>query len=196
MKYKSQTGSAHLVIIIILTVAVMGLLGFVFWQNFAQKKADTTPVSTTTSKQSPVLADMIEYPATIFIKSTADVSQLTNAPTSFKDFLVKTIDDFNADPETKKQDCHLEIGINKIYKQMYASGTWGYTGTGGCAASGFQSLWGIEHGVWMKMAGTQNDAFGCDDLAKYKIPSAIAGTTCISSGTSEKGGEIKAYNQL
>jgi Tfp pilus assembly protein PilE len=55
---KSQTGSAHVVIIIILVVAVLGLLGFVFWQNFIQKK-DTTPAVTTTTKT----ADTTNSPA-------------------------------------------------------------------------------------------------------------------------------------
>jgi len=45
-----QTGSAHVVIIIILVVAVLGLLGFVFWQNFIMKtpaeKAEVVATST------------------------------------------------------------------------------------------------------------------------------------------------------
>lgn len=42
-----QSGSAHAVLIIILVIAVVGLLGFVFWQNFLQPKNE--PVSTTNS---------------------------------------------------------------------------------------------------------------------------------------------------
>jgi hypothetical protein len=37
-----QTGSAHVVIIVILVIALIGTLGFVFWQNFFASK-DTTP---------------------------------------------------------------------------------------------------------------------------------------------------------
>lgn len=47
-KSQNQTGSAHVVIIVILVLAIMGLLGFVFWQNFIQKKATTTTSTTTT----------------------------------------------------------------------------------------------------------------------------------------------------
>lgn len=36
-----QRGNAHVVIIIILAVAIVGLLGFVFWQNFLNKPAET-----------------------------------------------------------------------------------------------------------------------------------------------------------
>ena len=38
-KLNNQTGSAHVIIIIILIAAVLGLLGFVFWQNFVTKPA-------------------------------------------------------------------------------------------------------------------------------------------------------------
>lgn len=37
-KTLSQKGSAHVVIIVILVVALLGVLGFVFWQNFIDKK--------------------------------------------------------------------------------------------------------------------------------------------------------------
>lgn len=37
-KTLSQKGSAHTVIIVILVIALLGMLGFVFWQNFVDKK--------------------------------------------------------------------------------------------------------------------------------------------------------------
>ncbi len=43
-------GSAHVVIIIILVVALLGTLGFVFYQNFIQKKEDAKTVSNATSE--------------------------------------------------------------------------------------------------------------------------------------------------
>jgi len=44
---KNQKGSAHVVIIVILTLLVLGLLGFVFWQNFlAPKNGDDSSVTT------------------------------------------------------------------------------------------------------------------------------------------------------
>lgn len=44
----SQTGSAHVIAIIVLVVAVLGLLGFIFWQNFINKSIvkDTTITET------------------------------------------------------------------------------------------------------------------------------------------------------
>ena len=52
MKKSYQLGSAHVVIIIALVVMLMGTLGWIFWQNFIQKKdgrvstADTTKTDT------------------------------------------------------------------------------------------------------------------------------------------------------
>lgn len=41
----SQKGSAHVIIVVILVVALLGALGFVFWQNFIQKDTETKPVT-------------------------------------------------------------------------------------------------------------------------------------------------------
>lgn len=48
-RYNREAGSAHLVIIIILVLVALGLLGFVFWNNFmrsdtTQETAETTEV--------------------------------------------------------------------------------------------------------------------------------------------------------
>lgn len=46
-KALSQKGSTHVVIIVILIAALVGVLGFVFWQNFINK---STPVNNDTAK--------------------------------------------------------------------------------------------------------------------------------------------------
>ncbi len=48
----SQAGSAHLVIIIVLAILLLGVLGFVFWQNFMNKPATTTKTDNTTQSVS------------------------------------------------------------------------------------------------------------------------------------------------
>jgi len=49
-KKQSQSGSAHLIIIMVLCVALIGALGFVYWQNFMQPKAsDKNVVATKTA---------------------------------------------------------------------------------------------------------------------------------------------------
>ena len=53
-----QTGSAHIGIVIILVVALIGALGVIFWQNFTQK--DTTTDHNTTSTTDETKKDTIE----------------------------------------------------------------------------------------------------------------------------------------
>lgn len=48
MKHK-QSGSVHLIITVILVLALLGALGFIFWQNFINKKDSTATTTTTTS---------------------------------------------------------------------------------------------------------------------------------------------------
>ena len=50
MKNKTQSGSVHVIIIATLVIAVIGLLGFVFWQNFIQTDESTTTKTITTSE--------------------------------------------------------------------------------------------------------------------------------------------------
>lgn len=45
---KKQTGSAHAVIIIVLVVALLGALGWIFWQNFVSKDDATENTNETT----------------------------------------------------------------------------------------------------------------------------------------------------
>jgi cytoskeletal protein RodZ len=52
-KNHSQKGSAHVVIIVILVIALLGALGFVFWKNFIYKEVETDKNSQqTTDNQS------------------------------------------------------------------------------------------------------------------------------------------------
>ncbi len=41
-KKQSQKGSSHLILIIVLMVALLGALGYIFWQNFMQSKTNTS----------------------------------------------------------------------------------------------------------------------------------------------------------
>jgi len=50
-----QNGSTHIIVIVILVIALLGVLGFVFWQNFTKKD----PV-TTTSEQKKTTSQPVE----------------------------------------------------------------------------------------------------------------------------------------
>lgn len=47
---KNELGSAHIVVVGVLVVALIGALGFIFWQNIIQKKDDTQTSATTSVK--------------------------------------------------------------------------------------------------------------------------------------------------
>lgn len=57
-KRNSQSGGAHLFIIIVLTIALIGLLGFVIWNNFISPKKTVvekvTPVATVKKETTPI----------------------------------------------------------------------------------------------------------------------------------------------
>jgi len=61
-----QKGSAHVVIIVILVVALLGALGFIFWQNFINK--EPAPKQTETTQNQP----KDEYAGWKTYKSTRD----------------------------------------------------------------------------------------------------------------------------
>lgn len=63
-KKQSQSGSAHFIIIFILVIALLGALGFVFWQNFIQTKTTenkTSSTSTSSTESSNEVVDNTKY---------------------------------------------------------------------------------------------------------------------------------------
>ena len=81
-KQKSQSGFAHLAIIIVLIVALLGTLGFVYWQNFMQTKTSNTAQKTPTeNKDSNVIAPVTKTPAVA--DPMADWKTYTNAQYGF-----------------------------------------------------------------------------------------------------------------
>jgi len=49
-RIKEQGSSAHIIIVVVLVVALVGALGFIFWQNFINKPAESTVQTTETTK--------------------------------------------------------------------------------------------------------------------------------------------------
>jgi len=102
---QKQIGSAHVVVIIILVVAVLGLLGFVFWRNFIYREPSTTQSSTSNTSQgvetktsTPVTkVDENEYSFTVvegFSESTEQQFTYTGSLKAVKTFLNKDGDYF------------------------------------------------------------------------------------------------------
>ena len=93
--HKPQQGSAHLVIIIILTLALVGSLGFVFWQNFVGKDSNTEAnVTAETSTDKKVVVDTEESEST----EVSFESKIGYSITVPKDFIVSaSVDSLSVD---------------------------------------------------------------------------------------------------
>jgi len=106
----NQTGSAHLIIIIVLVIALLGSLGFVFWQNFVKVK-DNQPVqnnqiSNTTDKSATASKTSNETKLT---EIAADDLVGTNLALKYPKTWTATHEDFST----------VEAGapiLNKMYK--------------------------------------------------------------------------------
>ena len=63
MRAKQQAGSAHVIITVVLVAALIGALGFIFWQNFVSKKsvASTAPAASTATGGSTQSAATDKY---------------------------------------------------------------------------------------------------------------------------------------
>lgn len=59
-KSLSQKGNAHVVIIVILVITLVGALGFVFWQNFTNKESSENKVEVTKNDQTKVVEEPID----------------------------------------------------------------------------------------------------------------------------------------
>lgn len=97
MNKKTQSGFVHLIIIIVLAVALIGALGFVYWQNFMQPKvSDTT--DTTITADTAVLLDKS-------ITENATGSNLTlNYPSSW---IVADSTSLNPDPSSSNERIYI-----------------------------------------------------------------------------------------
>ena len=81
-KQKSQSGFAHLVLVIILIVALLGTLGFVYWQNYMQPKvSDTSQKTPVVKKDNSEVIPIAKTPAVV--DPMADWKTYTNAKYGF-----------------------------------------------------------------------------------------------------------------
>src|SRR5664279_3384873 len=76
---QSQKGSAFIIIIIILAVALVGVLGFVFWQNFISKGPEAEVVPQVTKK-----SDNVQKAVTIY--NLESVGASFSYPSDWKKF--------------------------------------------------------------------------------------------------------------
>lgn len=118
---KLQTGSAHIVVVIILIIAMVGSLGFIFYQNFITKNADKKAESSSgTSKSNSDTNDDSEITYKTFTDSKYNISfQYPGTWTlgepeynrSTDPYYNRTMDVFNENGETVAS---LAIGVSGL----------------------------------------------------------------------------------
>lgn len=92
---KKQTGSVHLIVIILLSVALIGTLGVVYYQNFIMDtdKDETSLVTDETPSGNNVKTNPVVGPVTVmdeFMSSYTDHKKLASGDNSDSAFATKT----------------------------------------------------------------------------------------------------------
>jgi hypothetical protein len=186
-----QSGSTYVVLVVVLVVALIGALGFIFWQNIlvkptndSAKQAATSVSQKNTSSSTPAL-DMIDYGKGVEIDAIdqSNLAKLHDAPASFVSYMRQQLNDeaaFIKQSSGTPSECNrYSITIQKIYKQSYAVGNF----SGGCVG-GADEIWAKNNGVWVNAASTQDTYYVCGDLQKYKIPASLVDGKCeLGDGT-------------
>ena len=73
------------------------------------------------------------------------------------------------------------ISIKTYRVDGYASASdEGLFGDANCARGGNGALYALVQGAWRDIAATQS-GYACSDLAKYRVPATVAGSTCLDN---------------
>lgn len=105
-KNRSQTGSAHVATIVLLVIALIGVLGFVFWNNFLQKEGIVAPQKENQPKVENFCSSGENVAAENGIFCSKEIGIKFTVPSIFVNKLAK-IDNYEVfegslDPNTKK----------------------------------------------------------------------------------------------
>jgi hypothetical protein len=136
--------------------------------------ASTPPTRLTDPSRDPVPAPprLIAYdragsdPAEV--RTAADANNLAGAPDSFKEFIGRTARRLTG--SSTCTDGYVGVTVRRLRTDGYAVG-----GVNDCG--GYAAMWAIVDGDWKEIDATQ-DLWDCAVLAKYQVPSAIAGDSC------------------
>jgi hypothetical protein len=123
MRQKKQSGSAHLTIIIILVIALVGLLGFVYWQNFMQPKTIEAENNTATNT-SNLMAD-----GTVLLsKSITETVTGANLTLSYpNDWILTSSKSLNPDQESLNERIYITSPDTNVKVSLWS----GISGVGG-----------------------------------------------------------------
>jgi hypothetical protein len=82
MKHRqSQLGSAHIIVIGLLVVALLGTLGFVFYQNFVAKKEDNSTKQTTVVQTDTTATSQVAFNSSIYEMDHLKTWKMSDADT-------------------------------------------------------------------------------------------------------------------
>lgn len=105
MKRHNQTGSTHVVVAGILVVALLGALGFIFYQNFIVKNTSKTAnTSNAADTSTPAASNTPVQPATAKTACSEQEKLCFTYPVSWKATVGSTSKTFAKDGSTIKQD--------------------------------------------------------------------------------------------
>ena len=191
-----QHGSTEAVVIAVLVVALVGALGWIFWQNFVDKY-DAPPAGTQVANKDKDTVKKDDAKSALryvdfrvdgkdvtglILAAPEDVAKLDGASQKLKDFFVADmrksfpVYDFTTG-ESATQETKL-FTVDRVYGD-YAVGS--YDGSAAYMAWGPKNATGGIESV----AGTQDQGFRCDELRTAKVPAELVDGRCLAPDSDE-----------
>jgi hypothetical protein len=128
-KNKSQTGSAQIVIVIVVVAALVGTLGFVFWNNFLNKKADVAQTNATKAKVEESCAGTQNTAAEKGVFCSEELGVKVTVPSIFTNKLVKAANYEVFKNPTLNPDSKQSAGMSENVYSAAISGNDNFTFT-------------------------------------------------------------------
>jgi hypothetical protein len=163
----SQAGSAHVVVALVLVVAIIGAIGYLYWRQ--------------TGNQAKAQAN-VSFSQEVEVTGDTDVDELAGASVELKKFIVGRIDTLNKESDSEGFDCFNVVNARTVIQQKYAIGDIFTDGDNEECGGRSTEIWALDtNNTWQIVEGTQDEIFTCDKLKKYSIPVEIAGAECYNA---------------
>lgn len=198
-----QQGPATAIVITLLTVALVGAMGWIFWQNFVakddtrqstvQESNDTAKVEKTEDTDSEEVAEVAQLKYVdlltngdttgVAISSATEAAALEGASQKLKNF-------FASDAGSEI----LAMGSSKEAKKYTVERVYGDYAAGSYNGSGAYLIWGPadESGEITVVSSTQSMGFNCGKLRAAKVPAEMVDGKCFDIDVN--GSELLEYS--
>lgn len=169
----SQKGSIHVIVSLALVVAIIGTVGYLFWNRVNANE------------------NLIDYDPYVHVESETDIEQLIGAPESFKKFILGRVDTVSKSNAETREECYTSISVVTVARDAYAMGDVDQVGDDEKCKPGLTEAWALDDaGAWQVVDSTQDDIFKCDKLQAYAVPLSIAGDQCYQAD-----GKLTSYSE-